>query len=215
MRNVQHILLVEDFQEIRQWMESLLREAFGQVSITQVSTVVQACAHLETDNLFDLIVLDLNLPDGTGVEILQRIKMQGLTALCVVATAYDDDEHLLTALNAGADGYLIKDQSNEQLIHDLQGILAGSPPLSPPIARRIMKLAKKPAAKSVLIPLTIREEEVLTYIAKGMNRNEISKLLDLSAHTITSHVRSIYAKINISSRAEAAVEAIRRGLIKT
>lgn len=215
MRNVQHILLVEDFQEIRQWMESLLREAFGQVSITQVSTVVQACAHLETDCHFDLIILDLNLPDGTGVEILQRIKMQGLTALCVVATAYDDDEHLLTALNAGADGYLIKDQSNEQLIHDLQGILAGSPPLSPPIARRIMKLAKKPAAKSVLIPLTIREEEVLTYIAKGMNRNEISKLLDLSAHTITSHVRFIYAKINISSRAEAAVEAIRRGLIKT
>lgn len=214
MKNINHLLLVEDFQEIRQWLASLLQEAFSGVSITQASTVAQACAYLE-DSRFDLIILDLNLPDGTGVEILQRIKAQKLEALCVVATAYEDDEHLLTALNAGADGYLIKDQSNEQLIHDLQGILAGSPPLSPPIARRIMKLAKKDTAENVLVPLTTREEEVLTYIAKGMNRTEISKLLDLSTHTITSHVRSIYTKINISSRAEAAVEAIRRGLIKT
>lgn len=214
MKKVSNILLVEDFGEIRQWMANLLREAFGVVKIAEAPTVAQAYKLLDAIE-FDLIIIDLNLPDGSGVEILQRIKSTGLTALCVVATAYDDDEHLLTALNAGADGYLIKDQANEQLIHDLQGILAGSPPLSPPIARRIMKLAKKDAAECVLIPLTTREEEVLTYIAKGMNRTEISKLLDLSTHTITTHVRSIYAKINISSRAEAAVEAVRRGLIKT
>lgn len=214
MKKVHDILLVEDFGEIRQWMGSLLREAFGKVKIAEAVTVAQAYKLLDAIQ-FDLTIIDLNLPDGSGIDILHRIREQGSTALCVVATAYDDDEHILMALNAGADGYLIKDQTTEQLIHDLQGILAGSPPLSPPIARRIMKLVKKNPAETILIPLTVREEEVLTYIAKGLNRTDISKLLGLSVHTVTAHVRSIYEKINISSRAEAAVEAVRRGLIKT
>jgi DNA-binding NarL/FixJ family response regulator len=78
-----------------------------------------------------------------------------------------------------------------------------------------MKLAKQDTAALLLVPLTAREEEVLTYIAKGLNRTEIAQMLGVSVHTITTHVRSIYSKLNISSRAEAAVEAIRRGLIST
>lgn len=209
-----HILLIEDFEEIRHWFAGLLREAFGALTISEAATVAQAHLHLDA-KIFDLIVIDLNLPDGTGIDILRRIKTQGLSAHCVVATAYDDDVHLLTALNAGADGYLLKDQPGEQLIRDLHGILTGSPPLSPPIARRIMKLAKQVPATVLLTPLSTREEEVLTYIAKGFNRVEIAQQLSVSVHTITTHVRSIYVKLNISSRAEAAVEAIRRGLIST
>lgn len=214
MKNLKHILLIEDFAEIRNWLAGLLREAFGEVHITEAVTVAQAYACLDAQ-AFDLIVIDLNLPDGTGVEILQRIKTQRLTAHCVVATAYDDDAHLLAALQAGADGYLLKDQPGEQLIRDLHGILTGSPPLSPPIARRIMRLAKQEPATVLLIPITPREEEVLTYIAKGLNRAEVALILGVSAHTITTHVRSIYSKLDISSRAEATVEAIRRGLIST
>lgn len=214
MKNLNRILLIEDFEEIRHWLAGLLREAFGAVSITEAATVAQAYAHLDTQS-YDLIVIDINLPDGTGIDILRRIKTQGLTAHCVVATAYDDDANLLSALHAGADGYLLKDQPGEQLIRDLHGILSGSPPLSPPIARRIMRLAKQEPATLLLVPLTPREEEVLTYIAKGLNRTEIAQVLGVSVHTITTHVRSIYAKLDISSRAEAAVEAIRRGLIST
>lgn len=214
MKNLNHILLIEDFAEIRSWLAGLLREAFGEVHITEAVTVAQAYACLDVQ-VFDLIVIDLNLPDGTGVEILQRIKAQGLTAHCVVATAYDDDAHLLSALQAGADGYLLKDQPGEQLIRDLHGILTGSPPLSPPIARRIMRLAKQQPATLLLTPITPREEEVLACIAKGLNRTEAALILGVSAHTITTHVRSIYSKLDISSRAEATVEAIRRGLIST
>lgn len=214
MKTLKQILLIEDFEEIRNWLNGLLREAFGEVNITEVSTVAQAFSCLNTKS-YDLIVIDLNLPDGTGVDILHRIKAQGSTALCVVATAYDDDAHLLLALNAGADGYLLKDQPGEQLIRDLHGILNGSPPLSPPIARRIMRLAKQEPSTLLLVPLTPREEEVLTCIAKGLNRAESAQKLGVSTHTVTTHVRSIYNKLDISSRAEAAVEAIRRGLIST
>ncbi len=214
MNNLNSILLIEDFADIRRWLVGLLREAFGEVSITEAATVAQAVSRLEAQS-FDLAVIDLNLPDGTGVDILRRIKAQGSSAYCVVATAYDDDAHLLSALNAGADGYLLKDQTVEQLIRDLHGILNGSPPLSPPVARRIMQLAKQHPPVSLAVPLTVREEEVLTYIAKGLNRTEIAQVLGVSSHTITTHVRSIYSKLDISSRAEAAVEAIRRGLIST
>lgn len=208
------ILLIEDFEDIRRWLAALLRATFGEVSIVEAATVAQAYSSLDSQS-FDLIVIDLNLPDGTGVDILRRIKEQELTAHCVVATAYDDDAHLLPALHAGADGYLLKDQPSEQLIRDLHGILNGSPPLSPPIARRIMRLAKQEPVTSLASPLTAREEEVLTYIAKGLNRAEVAQVLSLSTHTITTHVRSIYSKLDISSRAEATVEAIRRGLIST
>jgi DNA-binding NarL/FixJ family response regulator len=214
VKKLNDILLIEDFADIRRWLAGLLRDAFGEVSITEAATVAQAYSSFDSQK-FDLIVVDLNLPDGTGVDILRRIKSQGLSAYCVVATAYDDDAHLLPALNAGADGYLLKDQPGDQLISALHGILNGSPPLSPSIARRIMKLAKQDTAALLLVPLTAREEEVLTYIAKGLNRTEIAQMLGVSVHTITTHVRSIYSKLNISSRAEAAVEAIRRGLIST
>jgi DNA-binding NarL/FixJ family response regulator len=210
--NLNNILLIEDFEDIRHWLAGLLREAFGEVTITEAATVAQAFFHIDSQ-IFDLIVIDLNLPDGKGVDVLRRIKKQGLVAHCVVATAYDDDANLLAALNAGADGYLLKDQSGEQLTHDLNGILTGSPPLSPPIARRIMKLARQDAATVLLTPLSLREEEVLTYIAKGFNRKEIALLLGISAHTIASHVRAIYFKLDIDTRAAATVEAIRRGLI--
>ena len=206
--------MIEDFEDIRQWLAGLLRGVLGEVNITEAATVAQAYSHLAS-NSFDLIVIDLNLPDGTGIDVLRRIKAQKSQALCVVATAYDDDANLLNALNAGADGYLLKDQPCEQLMRDLQGIVSGSPPLSPPIARRIMKLAKQVPVTLLVIPLSTREEEVLTHIAKGLSRTEVAEMLNLSTHTVASHVRSIYTKLNISSRAEAAVEAIRRGLINT
>lgn len=208
------ILLIEDFEDISNWLASLLRVAFGEVEIIQAATVAQAYAHLDYQT-FDLVVIDLNLPDGNGVDILKRIKQQKLSPHCIIATACDDDVHLLTALNAGADGYLLKAQHDEQLIRDLHGILNGSPPLSPPIARRIMKLAKQDPVTVLLVSLTKREEEVLTYIAKGFNRSEIAEQSGVSVHTIATHVRNIYSKLDISSRAEATVEAIRRGLICT
>lgn len=214
MNNLTSILLIEDFKDIRMWLSGLLHEAFNAVEITEAATVSQANAILDSQS-FDIVILDLNLPDGTGVDILRRIKAHKLATHCIVATAYDDDAHLLPALNAGADGYLLKDQQSEQLVHDLHGILNGAPPLSPPIARRIMKLARQDPVTVLLVSLTKREDEVLTYIAKGFSRTEIADQLGVSVHTIATHVRTIYSKLDISSRAEATVEAIRRGLIRT
>jgi DNA-binding NarL/FixJ family response regulator len=211
---LKRILLIEDLPEIRIWFAELLRESFGEVTITKAVTIAEASVYLD-ELTFDLIIIDLKLPDGSGIDVLRNIKAKKLAAQCVVATAYDNDVHLLTALNAGADGYLLKDQSGEQLVRDLRGILNGSPPLSPPIARRIMKLAKQDSAALLLTPLSVREEEVLKLIAQGFSRKEIAIELSVSVNTIASHVGAIYSKLDISSRAEATLEALRRGLIST
>ena len=211
---MKRILLIEDLPDIRVWFAALLRESFNDVTITEAVTIAEASVYLD-ELTFDLIVIDLKLPDGSGIDVLRNIKAKKLAAQCVVATAYDNDVHLLTALNAGADGYLLKDQSGEQLVRDLRGILNGSPPLSPPIARRIMKLAKHDSDALLLTPLSAREEEVLRLIAQGFSRKEIAVELSVSVNTIASHVGAIYYKLDISSRAEATLEALRRGLIST
>lgn len=211
---MKRILLIEDLPEIRIWFEALLRESFGDVTITEAVTIAEACVYLD-ELTFDLVIIDLKLPDGSEIDMLRIIKAKKLSAQCVIATAYDNDAQLLTALNWGADGYLLKDQSDEQMIRDLCGILNGAPPLSPPIARRIMKLAKHDEAALLHTPLSVREEQVLILIAQGFSRKEIAVELSVSINTIASHVGAIYSKLDISSRAEATVEAIRRGLIST
>jgi DNA-binding NarL/FixJ family response regulator len=209
---LKRILLIEDLPEIRHWLTTLLRESFGDTTITLAVTIAEASVYLDELN-FDLVIIDLKLPDGSGIDVLRSIKAKKLSAQCVIATAYDNDAQLLTALNSGADGYLLKDQSGDQLIRDLRGILNGSPPLSPPIARRIMKMAKHDPISLLLTPLSSREEQVLKLIAQGFSRKEIAFELSLSVNTIATHVGTIYSKLDISSRASATVEAIRRGLI--
>jgi DNA-binding NarL/FixJ family response regulator len=141
----------------------------------------------------------------------------------VVVTIHDDDEHLFPALQAGAFGYLLKEQSREQLAEQLHRISQGEPPLSPSIARRViqyftaqarMQPAQQPDTVTPHVQLTERENEVLLRVAKGFTLPEIGQQLNLSRHTIADYVKQIYRKLNVSSRAEAALEAQRLGLFR-
>ena len=117
---------------------------------------------------------------------------------------------------AGAQGYLLKEQPREQFVAGLQGILRGEPPLSPAIARRMITHFNSTglAASGGDVALTARETEVLRLVAKGLTRGEIADQLALSRHTVVDYIKSLYRKLNVSSSAEAAVEATRRGLVR-
>ena len=144
------------------------------------------------------------------------------TAVPVVVTIYDDDDHLFPALQAGAFGYLLKEQPQETLIAQLLRMTQGEPPLSPPIARRVLShFASSPQRQKTLmrqieheVKLTERETDVLQRVAKGYTLPEIAQQFGLSRHTIADHIKQIYRKLNVSSRAEAALEAARRGLVQ-
>jgi DNA-binding NarL/FixJ family response regulator len=136
----------------------------------------------------------------------------------VVVTIHDDDDHLFPALQAGAFGYVLKDQSEAVIVDQFRRMSQGEPPLSPAIARRVMAhFASRSSARErprnvPHVVLTDRENEVLLRVAKGYTLPEIAVQLNLSRHTISDYVKQIYRKLNVSSRAEAALEAQRLGL---
>ena len=214
------ILLLEDLPEIRAWLRKLVLQVFPGAVISESARVKDAIELVKSVK-FDLALIDLGLPDGSGVDVVTQLRDTQPDAQSVVVTIHDDDEHLFPALQAGAFGYILKEQARELITEQLQRISQGEPPLSPSIARRVMayfSAKAKPAASSPnampSVSLTDRESEVLLRVAKGYTLPEIGVQLGLSRHTIADYVKQIYRKLNVSSRAEAALEAQRLGLFR-
>jgi DNA-binding NarL/FixJ family response regulator len=210
-----HILLLEDIPEIRAWLKVLIKQVFPNSQITECSRVQDALAQVNSQR-FTLALLDLGLPDGSGVDVIAALRERQPEVQSVIVTIHDDDEHLFPALQAGAFGYLLKEQSRELLVEQLQRMSQGEPPLSPSIARKVIAYftsqRRPPTALLHEVSLTDRETEVLLRVAKGFTLPEIGVQLGLSRHTIADYVKQIYRKLNVSSRAEAALEAQRLGL---
>ena len=211
-----NILLLEDLPEIRAWLKVLVHQVFPQAQISEAARVHDAL-ELVSAVKFDLALVDLGLPDGSGVDVVAALREQQPEAQSVVVTIHDDDEHLFPALQAGAFGYVLKEQARELIAQQLNRMSQGEPPLSPSIARRVIAYfaaQARPQAKDTIphVQLTDRENEVLLRVAKGFTLPEIGVQLNLSRHTIADYVKQIYRKLNVSSRAEAALEAQRLGL---
>jgi len=213
-----NILLLEDLPEIRAWLKSLVLQVFPTARITECSRVADALMQVSSGPRFELALVDLGLPDGSGTDVVAALRDNQPEAQSVVVTIHDDDEHLFPALQAGAYGYILKEQSREQITEQLTRISSGEPPLSPSIARKVIKYfaeqAKPQANAMPEVSLTERESEVLLRVAKGFTLPEIGVQLGLSRHTIADYVKQIYRKLNVSSRAEAALEAQRLGLFR-
>lgn len=220
MRNV---LIVEDHDDTRKWWLSQLPQLFNEVAISEAETLGQARKILGESH-FWLAMIDINLPDGSGIDLISEISIKTPDTLCVVCTIFDDDHHVFSALRAGAQGYLVKDQPRSRQLDQLKEILHGQPPLSPGVARRLLRFFTEelPAGQQELTTfqqdhaksgLSERETEVLRLIAKGYSRPEVAQLLGISHNTVSTHTKNIYQKLDVSRRAEAVVEAVKLGLI--
>lgn len=209
---MKHALLVEDLPETRDWLTAVLAEAFPGILVHAGATVAEGLALVACGN-YDLALVDLALPDGNGLEVVAQLAGRQAHTVIVVVTIFDDDGHLFPALQAGAQGYLLKDQPAPQVIRQLRSIVDGLPPLSPPIARRLLGHFRKTDENSGTVTLTPREREVLAHLAQGVKIADIAALLGISPHTAGDHVKNIYRKLNISSRAQAATAAARLGLL--
>lgn len=213
----EQVLIVDDHAGARRWLSESVARAFPSAHCSVAATLAEGRLAAQRQ-AFDLALLDLNLPDGSGLQLMAPLRMRQPAVLCVVATIYDDDEHLFEALRQGAAGYVLKEQSREQLADMLRGLVAGQPPLSPAIARRLMRQFSQaaplspPRADAALPTLTPRERETLGLIGKGYSVAQAASALDISNHTAHDHVRNIYRKLAIGSRAEAALVARELGL---
>ncbi len=243
------VLIVEDNPVARSFLSRVVRESFSdQLAIVEAGDLESArrqvgpsAEDVEALDPFKLILVDLELPDGNGMELLAELVRYPATK--IVTTLYSDDDHLFPALQCGADGYLLKEDRFEVLVEELQKIVRGQPPLSPAIARRLLGhfrqgapsptnfaglgatapsafgsgfASSRPSALAQSAApdperLTPRESEVLTYLSKGFTIKEIASLMGIKWFTVNDHIKSIYKKLNVSSRAEAAVLASRQG----
>ena len=240
------VLIVEDNPVARSFLCRVVRESFSDANaITEAGDLETARQQINLTggdhalrgaDPFKLILVDLELPDGNGMELLAELAHYPATK--IVTTLYSDDDHLFPALQRGADGYLLKEDRFEVLVEELQKIVRGQPPLSPAIARRLLThfrgvgdaqtpeaglmraagfTTTKPPVQIDKVPdherLTPRESEVLTYLSKGFTIKEIASLMGIKWFTVNDHIKSIYKKLNVSSRAEAAVLASKQGLV--
>lgn len=210
-------LLLEDMPESQEMLREVAQTAFPGIRIQCAADISSALKMIRQFD-FDLALIDLSLPDGNGTTVIEALLARAPDTMIVVATIFDDDDHLFPALRAGARGYLLKDQAPEQLARQLYGITHGHPPLSPSIARRLLdhfriEQESGPNTATEDIRLTPREREVLVQLTRGISIADIGNVMGISRHTVSDHVKSIYRKLNISSRAEAALSAKNMGLI--
>ncbi len=166
----------------------------------------------------DVLLVDLGLPDGHGSELIQLAQTVSPNTESMVITVFGDEKNVLTAIEAGATGYLLKDGDADYIGQSIMQMLDGGSPISAAIARHLLKRFKAPAAgaeqNSDHPRLTPREQQVLELVAKGFSYAEISSTLEMSVNTTTSHIKHIYRKLSVNSRGEAVFEAIQLGLIK-
>lgn len=210
-------LLVEDQVPNQFRMREALTAAFPGIMVEVAGSVREAMQWLnnrKTDDAFTLAVIDLGLPDGSGIDVIAAVSQNWPGVMSIVSSIYDDDRHLFDALAAGAKGYLVKDHEPDMIVHYLRRIDQGEPPLSPSIAIRLLSHFRNQAARpdGDDVALTGRETETLTLLAKGLTIAEAARQLQLSPTTVAGYVRIIYQKLNVSTRAEAVLHAVRRGL---
>ena len=216
-------VVIEDITATRDWLTGLIHAAFDDIGVFHAGDLRGArewFVQRPGDGGDTLALVDLGLPDGSGVDLIREVSTSHPSAQLVVTTIYADDDHLMQAMAAGASSYLLKDRAPEEMVELLRRIGAGEAALSPPMARRLIDRFRAHAgfmiagATSIGQPelLTARETEVLAIIGRGLTLLEAGGTLGISAQTVASHVKAIYRKLGINSRAEAAMEAVRRKL---
>lgn len=171
----------------------------------------------------DVLLVDLGLPDGSGIDVIRAAHTNWPTCAVMVCTTFGDEAHVMKSIEAGASGYLLKDGAAGDMLAEIRGLHAGGSPISPLIARQILMRFR--AAPAVLAStasqafdaeqalLSGREKQVLELITKGFTADEISRLTQVSQHTVQTYVRRIYSKLKVTSKAEAIYEARSQGIL--
>jgi DNA-binding NarL/FixJ family response regulator len=210
------IAIVEDDPIYRNSLIEIVRRTFGFELAGVAGNFSDGCELIKSD--CDVLLVDLVLPDGSGLDLIRIARANAPDDLkIVVITVFGDVRNVVQAIEAGADGYLLKggdDQQTERAIHD---VVAGGAPISPAVAGHILARVRGDAVlTSIVAPasaLTDRETAVLGDLARGFTYKEVAQRQNISHHTVADHVKAIYRKLSVNSRSQAVFEATRSGLI--
>jgi NarL family two-component system response regulator LiaR len=213
MNDLIQILIADDHEIVRQGLKTLISTCPDMKVVGEAANGIEAvdkARQLQPD----VILLDMLMPHKNGLEAIAEIKEDNPAARILVLTSFAEDEQILSAIKSGAMGYLLKDSSPQELLLAIQAVYRGESSLHPSVARRLVnEFSRPPSDQTLRNPLTEREIEVLKLVAEGLSNQEISDILHVSERTVGKHVGSILDKLQLPNRTQAALYALRQGLV--
>ncbi|RZJ04419.1 MAG: response regulator transcription factor [Haliea sp.] len=219
------VALVDDDVEVQNAIAAAIGTA-SDITLVSMANTHAAGLQLLEGPAADVLLVDLGLPGGSGIDVIRRASERWPRCAVMVCTTFADEMHVLQSIEAGASGYLLKDGGAGDMLAEIRSLHGGGSPISPLIARQIlMRFRPAPVAREAApgraanaggeqAALSAREQEVLELITKGFTADEIAQLMQVSTHTVQTFVRRIYGKLKVTSRAEAIYEARSQGLLR-
>jgi DNA-binding NarL/FixJ family response regulator len=209
------VILADDHAVVRKGIREFLEEAGDVDVVAEADDGAQALRLIE-EHRPDVAVLDIRMPTMTGVEAARQVKERFPQVQVLILTAYDDDPYVFALFQAGADGYVLKTASGDELVRAVRTVYRGESALSPEIATKVVRQAvsgRPEGAADQIEALTERELDVLRLAARGLTNRAIGHELGISHRTVQGHLQSVYGKLDVNSRTEAVTEALQRGWI--
>jgi len=221
-----HVAIVEDDPGFRDALSKAVQASPDMQLASMAGTRAEGLAMLQGPPA-DVLLVDLGLPDGSGIDVIVAAVAQWPSCNIMVSTTFGDETHVMRSIEAGAAGYLLKDSSPAKMIDEIRSLASGGSPISPIIARQVLARFRGAAATTAPAApaapgtagadqgaiLSVREKEVLDYITRGFTAQEIARLMQLSPFTVRTFVRRIYSKLKVTSKTEAIYEARTLGLL--
>lgn len=210
------VLMADDHPLVRRGMRAMLSTA-GDIEVVGEASTGREAVTLAATLSPDVILMDLQMPDLSGIDATRQILASRPQALILVVTLFEDDDSVFLALRAGARGYILKDADERDLLAAIRAVATGAAMFSPAVASRMLALfaSPRPALPEVFPALTDREREILELMARGLSNPRIAQQLSISVKTVSNHVSVIFAKLQVVDRAEAIVRAREAGLGKS
>ena len=216
------VLIVEDEGLIQERLKNILTElGYSKEMLIVAKNLQQALTAIEQQPV-SLALVDLGLPDGNGIELIEKLRTLDSNAMILVISAWSTQESLFSAIKAGATGYVLKERDDAEVKLSIRSILRGGAPIDPFIAQEILKqisaavtpaVAEQKIIDTDMEPLTGRETEILNLVAQGMSNREIAEQLFVSKYTVESHIKHIYRKLSVSKRTKAVSTARSLGIL--
>lgn len=206
-------MIADDHKMIREGIKQLL-ELDENISVVAMASDGEECLSLLKDWLPDVLLLDINMPNKNGLEVLEEIKDQNLDVKVIILTVHNEVDYLLRAVEMGVDGYILKDSGSAELINAIIMVMNGESYIQPDMIPMLnSKMVIRNSDKEKIKNLTKRELEVLILVSEGMFNKEIADKLEISERTVKNHISNIFKKIDVADRTQAAVFAIKNSLI--
>jgi NarL family two-component system response regulator LiaR len=208
------ILIADDHAVVREGLRALIEVETGMELVGEAADGIEAVQKARSLHP-DVILLDLVMPRMGGIEAIGEIKEEDPGARILVVTSFAEDDKVFPAIKAGALGYLLKDSTPRELIQAIRDVYQSEPTMHPSIARKLMReLQRPPELPPTEEPLTERELEVLSLVARGLSNQEIGEKLFITERTVRTHVSNILSKLHLANRTQATLYALREGLAR-